>query len=165
MIKDFTVRHFDYVSDKSFEEVVAAFEASTGDIGNGAFAMELAASADQEDFARRVHAYEADTGFMRFLMLDHGALGALMGSPTKARLYDLGNPLIARTMARHNIAAAESVPVRLLIFETDDGRTHLTYKLPSSLMAHLGDPLITAAAQKLDAKLASFAEQITGVRA
>jgi uncharacterized protein (DUF302 family) len=54
---------------------------------------------------------------MRFLTVDHGAWLARIGLKAKARMYTIGNPLIARTMLEHNIAAGLNVPVRLMIYE------------------------------------------------
>jgi hypothetical protein len=116
MIDSFTVQHFEYATSQPFEQVIAAFEAVTGDISGGRFERELAASKDVEDFERRIHGYEAESGFMRFLMLDHGAWSALYGAPWKSRLYTLGNPLIAHTMMKHDLAVGLNVPVRVLIY-------------------------------------------------
>jgi uncharacterized protein (DUF302 family) len=160
----FTVEHIEYVASRPFEAVIAAFEAATGDISGGRFEKELAASADVPDFERRIRTYGADSGFMRFLMLDHGAWLALFGAPAKSRLYTLGNPLIARTMMKHDLGVGLNVPVRVLIYETPAGEARLEYDLPSSLMGRLGNAEITAAAQKLDAKLAALAEQVTGAK-
>jgi hypothetical protein len=102
MGEQFTVEHVEYATSQPFEQVIAAFEAATGDISGGRFERELAASKDVEDFERRIHGYEAESGFMRFLMLDHGAWSALYGAPRKSRLYTLGNPLIAHTMMKHD---------------------------------------------------------------
>jgi uncharacterized protein (DUF302 family) len=161
----FTVEHLDYVTSQPFEQVIVAFEAATGDISGGRFEQELAASKDVEDFERRIHGYEADSGFMRFLMLDHGAWSGLYGTPIKSRLYILGNPLIAHTMMMHDLAVGLNVPVRVLIYEAPSGEVRLGYDVPSSLMSRLDNAEVTAAARKLDAKLAALAERVTGVRA
>ena len=160
----FTVEHVAYVASRSFVDVIAAFEAATGDI-TGRFDQELAASTDVADFKRRIRAYEAESGFMRFLMLDHGAWSALYGAPAKSRQYTLGNPLIAHTMMKHDLAVGLNVPVRVLIHETPAGEVRLEYDKPSTLMSHLGNAEITSAAEKLDAKLAALAEQATGAKA
>jgi len=158
----YAVQHIEHRSNRSFEDVVAAFEAATGEIEDGAFAEELAASADLQDFERRIRGHEGDSGFMRFLMLDHGAWLALYGERAKCRLYTLGNPLIARTMLKHDLRVGLNVPVRLMIYETADGETRIAYDQPSSLMSRLNNPEAAAAAAKLDAKLAALAEQAVG---
>jgi Domain of unknown function DUF302 len=40
---------------------------------------------------------------MRFLTVDHGAWLARIGLNAKARMYTIGNPLIARTILEHDI--------------------------------------------------------------
>jgi uncharacterized protein (DUF302 family) len=160
----YTVQHIEHQSRLPFEEVVSAFEAATGEIENGAFAEELAASRDLEDFETRMQGHEGDSGFMRFLMLDHGAWLALYGEQAKCRLYTLGNPLIARAMLKHDLRVGLNVPVRLMIYETAAGETRIAYDQPSSLMSRLDNPEVAAAACKLDAKLAALAEQAVGLR-
>jgi uncharacterized protein (DUF302 family) len=158
----YPVQHVEHRSERSFEEVVATFEAATGDIQDNAFAKELAASKDQQDFEGRIHGYEGSSGFMRFLMLDHGAWLALYGDQVKCRLYTLGNPLIARTMLKHDLRVGLNVPVRLIIYETEAGETRIAYDQPSSLMSRLDNPEVAAAASKLDAKLYALAERAAG---
>jgi uncharacterized protein (DUF302 family) len=165
MNERFTAEHVEYRTSRPFEQVIAAFEAATGDISGDRFERELAASESVQDFERRIRGYEAESGFMRFLMLDHGAWSALYGAPAKSRLYTLGNPLIAHTMMKHDLAVGLNVPVRVLIHETTPGEVRLGYDLPSSLMSRLQSAEVTAAARKLDAKLAALAEQVTGATA
>jgi uncharacterized protein (DUF302 family) len=164
MTDPFTAEHVEYASSRSFEAVIATFEAVTGDISGDHFERELAASKDVPDFERRIRSYEGDSGFMRFQTLDHGAWSALYGDPFKARLYILGNPLIARTMMQYDLRVGLNVPVRLLIYETAAGEVRLGYDLPSSLMSRLVNADVTAAARKLDAKLAALAERVTGAK-
>jgi uncharacterized protein (DUF302 family) len=158
----YEVQHIEHRSRRSFAEVVAAFEAATGEIEDGAFAKELAASKDQQDFEHRIRGHEGDSGFMRFLMLDHGAWLELYGDQVKCRLYTLGNPLIARTMLKHDLRVGLNVPVRLMIYETAAGETRIAYDQPSSLMSRLNNPEVAAAAAKLDAKLFALAERAAG---
>ncbi len=91
MVERYTVRHVEYVSSRTFDEVVQEFETSTGGIEDGRFASELSASADRADFEARMHTYESNSGFMRFLMLDHGQWLKLYGIEARCRLYTLGN--------------------------------------------------------------------------
>jgi uncharacterized protein (DUF302 family) len=161
----FTADHVKYATSRPFEEVTAAFEAATGDISGGRFEQELAASKNVEDFERRIHTYEAESGFMRFLVLDHGAWSGLYGEPTKSRQYIVGNPLIARTMMKHDLGVGLNVPVRVLIHEPPGGGTQVDYDLPSSLMRRLDNAEVTAAALKLDAKLAALVERVLGEQA
>jgi uncharacterized protein (DUF302 family) len=100
---------------------------------------------------------------MRFDVIDHGSWLATIGQRAKAVMVVLGNPLIARTMLRHDVGAGLNVPVRIFIYQ--DGKTRVAYDLPSTLMSNLkGDP-VAEAALKLDAKLVALAERISGVKA
>lgn len=113
-----------------------------------------------------MHAFEGPSEFMCFMRIDHGAWLARIGVSVRARLYILGNPLIARTMLRHDIAAGLHVPVRVIIYEDpQSGSSRLAYDLPSSLMARLGSEPLLAAAKRLDEKLTALAELATGVKA
>jgi uncharacterized protein (DUF302 family) len=81
-------------------------------------------------------------------------------------MYTIGNPLVAITMLRHNIAAGLNLPLRLAIYRDEvSGTTRLIYDQPSGLMSGLANPSLMEAADKLDAKLAALAEQVTGVKA
>lgn len=162
-----TLIHLEYLSERPFDEVVAAFEGATGVVDNDQFRQAVAASAgDADEFIRRVRAFEGPSGFMRFLDIDHGAWMGMLGIAGRAKLYILGNPLIAATMIRHNLGAALNVPVRAMIVEdAQTRRTRLVYDLPSSLMARLGSEEVDAAALRLDEKLAALAEATTGAQA
>jgi len=136
---------------------------SVEDIG---FPAVLAATKTADEFESQVKSREGTSGFMRFLTVDHGAWLPRVGLKAKARMYTIGNPLIARTMLEHDIAAGLNVPVRLMIYEEPASRTtRLTYGLPSSLMSGLKNKKVTAAAKKLDAKLIALAVHATGAEA
>ena len=158
-----TLIHCEHESERSFDAVVAAFEAAMGSIEGHTFAKNVEASTSAADFEARMHSHEGPSGFMLFLKLDHGAWMARLGIPGRAYLYILGNPLIARTMLEHNIGVGLNVPVRVLIYENPGTRTgRLAYDLPSSLMARLNDERVTAAAKRLDEKLSALAVTATG---
>jgi uncharacterized protein (DUF302 family) len=162
----FTVDHNEHVSSRPFEEVVNAFESATGSVEDTGFPALLAATESAEEFETGVHSREGTSGFMRFLTVDHGAWLARIGFSAKARMYTIGNPLIARTMLEHDIAAGLNVPVRLMIYEDAVSRTtRLVYDLPSSLMSGLQNEKVAAAAIKLDAKLIALAIHATGAKA
>src|SRR5258708_38751986 len=109
-----------------------------------------------------MHGLEGSSGFMLFLAADHGAWMARIGLKARAKLYIIGNPLIARTMIEHDIGVGLNVPVRVLIYEDPHtGTCRLAYDLPSSLMRHLNDPRVTAAAKRLDQKLSALAQTAT----
>lgn len=166
MIDSFTVQHCEHVSKRSFEDVVAAFEAELGDIRNPTIIPhEVAAATSAADFESRIRTYEGRSGFMRFLMNDHGAWMGKFGKHAKIRSYIIGNPMVAKTMITHDPGVGLNVPVRVVIFETATGEVRLAYDLPSSLMGRLNNDAVSAAAHKLDTKLVALAELASGASA
>src|SRR5206468_11689221 len=158
--------HNEHVSSRLFEEVVNAFESAVGSVEDIGSPVLLAATKSAEQFETSVQCREGSSGFMRFLTVNHGAWLARIGLNAKARLYTIGNPLIARTMLKHDMAAGLNVPVRLMIYEDAVSRTtRLAYDLPSSLMSGLQNEKVSSAAKNLDAKLIALAVHATGAGA
>lgn len=161
-----TVHHNEHVSGRSFDEVVREFEAAVGSIENIGLEALSASTKSAEEFESQIKSRESTSGFMRFFTADHGAWMARVGLNARARMYTIGNPLIARTMLEHDIAAGLNVPVRLMIYEEPASQTtRLAYDLPSSLMSGLKNEKVTTAAKKLDAKLIALAVHATGAEA
>jgi uncharacterized protein (DUF302 family) len=166
LIQDLHVRHREYRTVRSFEEVVTAFEAAVGTLEDAGVPSIVAASKDVADFEARLHKKLGPSGFTRFFTADHGEWLAFVGQPAKVRVYTIGNPLIAITMLRHDIRVGLNVPARVTIYRDDaSGTTRFGYDEPSTLMSGLDNKDVTAAAEKLDAKLAALAEQVTGAQA
>ena len=166
MIDSFSVQHCEHISQRSFEDVVAAFEGELGDLADPAIVpREAAAATSPADFESRIRAYEGRSGFMRFLTNDHGAWMARLGVEAKIRSYIIGNPLVARTMITHDPGVGLNVPIRVAIFQTPSGEVRLAYDLPSSLMSRLSNDDVSAAALKLDAKLRALADLASGAQA
>jgi hypothetical protein len=101
----FTVNHNEHVNSRSFEEVISAFESAVGSVGDTGFPALLASTKSAEEFEASVQSRAGSSGFMRFLTVDHGPWMARIGLKARARMYTIGNPLIARTMLEHDIAA------------------------------------------------------------
>ena len=158
-----TLIHCEHVTDRAFDEVVAAFEKAVPLIEGDALREIVGAPATTNGFESRVRTLEGPSGFMRFLDIDHGAWLSLIGSPTRCKLYIFGNPLVAHTMLQHDLGVGLNVPVRAMICEDQKtGKTRFAYDLPSSLMARLGNQKVNAAAKHLDEKLAALAKTVMG---
>jgi Domain of unknown function DUF302 len=96
---------------------------------------------------------EAGPELSIFLKRDHGALLGLYGQARDAVQYEIGNPLTASTMTRHAPSAALYAPLRVVIYERDDGGSRIEYDLPSSLFGQFGDERVTEVARRLDVAL------------
>jgi len=93
------------------------------------------------------------SGFMLFATHNHGALLRLAGQKRKAIQYVVGNPLFAFQMTQHDIRASLYAPLRVLIYQNEEGKTCVEYDRPSSLFGQFGNAEITAVAVMLDGKL------------
>ena len=67
--------------------------------------------------------------------------------------YDIGNPLTASKMTRHQPPAALYAPLRVVLFEDEQGRGIFEYDRPSSFFSQYGDERVTEVGRYLDATL------------
>ena len=88
-----------------------------------------------------------------FLTRDHGALLAAEGRRAKAYQYEIGNPLTAERMTRHQLPAALYAPLRVLLYEDSGGHAFFEYDRPSSLFGQFGDAQVTEVGRELDEEL------------
>jgi uncharacterized protein (DUF302 family) len=147
-------------SAKSYGDVVAALLDDVGDkpVPVNDFAARFES---WEAYEREVQSHVGPSGFILFGSFDHGAWIKKTGIDRQVLRVVIGNPLIAITMMRHDVTAGLFAPVELLIAEEENGRSSLTYVVPSSLMVvETNEPLREAALQ-LDAKLAALAAKVT----
>jgi uncharacterized protein (DUF302 family) len=158
------VKHEEYATSRSFDDVIAAFETVVGNIEEIGWTSITSAAKDAADFENRVAARIGSSGFTRFLTIDHGNwLSRFRGVPAQARVYTIGNPLSAEAMLRQDLAAGLNVAVRLMIYRDDiSDTTRLVYDRPSTLMSGLGNNDLNTAAGLLDEQLAALAESVTG---
>src|SRR5262249_46102207 len=148
----FVVDHVRLESDKPFEEVAEAFERQLGRFDPDV-AKPLIAGGDAEGARAKIEAMAGPSGFMLFGTNDHGALLRLAGQQRKAIQYVVGNPLFALQMTQHDIRAGLYAPLRVLIYENDEGKTCVEYDRPSSLFGQFGNDRIAPTAAMLDRKL------------
>jgi uncharacterized protein (DUF302 family) len=154
------VIHVRVTSDRPFADVQAAFERRLGRFEPDIY-QALAEGDDPAAVRARLEAMAGSSGFMLFSTSDHGRLLRLVGRPRKAVQYVIGNPLFAVEMTRHAIGAALYAPLRVLIYEAEDGRTCIEYDRPSSLFGQFGDKRVSPMAAALDQKLEDLAAEAT----
>ena len=148
----FMVDHVRQTTDKPFDDVTKAFEAQLGKF-DGDVRKAATASEDIEEAKATITAMAGPSGFMLFGTSDHGALLRLAGQKRKAIQYVVGNPLFALQMTQHDIRASLYAPLRVLIYENEDGKTCVEYDRPSSLFGQFGNDRISPTAAMLDKKL------------
>jgi uncharacterized protein (DUF302 family) len=156
----FTVEHVRLISDKPFDKVTAAFEARLGKFDPEVYKA-VAEDSDPKAARTRIESMVGPSGFMLFGKNDHGTLLRIVGQQRKAVQYVVGNPLFAVEMTRYAIGASLYAPLRVLIYEGDDGKTCIEYDRPSSLFGQFGDERVGRMAAALDKKLADLAATAT----
>ncbi len=147
-----TVEHTSVATDQPFEKVTKAFEQQVGQFDPNAY-QQLNAGADPDGVRAKIQAMEGPSGFMLFKTSDHGALLRMAGQKRKAIQYLVGNPLYALQMTRHDIRASLYAPLRVVIYENEQGKTCVEYDKPSSLFGQFGNAKVTEVALMLDRKL------------
>ncbi|WP_254174033.1 DUF302 domain-containing protein [Planktothrix pseudagardhii] len=90
---------------------------------------------------------------MIFTHLESGKVLSLCGKFKQAKLYIMGNPLIANQMFEEDPAVGLYVPLRLFVYDEYNGKTYITYDQPSSLLGRFENPKILRVAEMLDQKL------------
>jgi uncharacterized protein (DUF302 family) len=83
----------------------------------------------------------------------HGGLLRIFGSGRNALQYEIGNPLTASKMTRHRLSAALYAPLRVVLFEDEQGRGVFEYDKPSSFFGQYGDERVTEVGRYLDGAL------------
>jgi uncharacterized protein (DUF302 family) len=104
----------------------------------------------------RVSDFEANgPAFVIEQVLDHGALLQIAGRKRDALQYAIGNPITATKMTRHQLSVALYAPLRVALFEDEQGRGVFEYDKPSSVFGQSGDERVTAVGRYLDAAIES----------
>ncbi len=152
MERTIEVRHVSVEVKAGFDSFTQNLERSLGRFDPALFKdLEI----DPLSVRKRLEKAAGEEGLMLFTIFDHGKLLNILGAPRKARQYVLGNPLVAIRMTGSDIRAGLYAPLRIYVYEADDGSTRVEYDLPSTLFGQFDDPEVTAVARSLDEKLAN----------
>ena len=142
------VEHIKIESGKKFEEVRRALEETIPKLNPAV--REFLRKGDQE---RAKAEEEHGPKLSIFLDRDHGALLQIAGGTRNARQYEIGNPLTATKMTRHQLPAALYAPLRVVLYEDGNGRGIFEYDKPSSFFGQFGDARVTEVGRYLDETL------------
>jgi uncharacterized protein (DUF302 family) len=143
-----TVEHIRISSERPFEEVRRKLEGTVPKLDTGI--AEALGSGDQ----KRAKDYEENGPKLSiFGKRDHGAMLQIAGKRQNALQYDIGNPLTASMMTRHQLPAALYAPLRVVLFEDEQGKGIFEYDKPSSFFGQYGDERVTDVGLFLDGAL------------
>jgi hypothetical protein len=142
------VEHIRIASARPFAEVRRKLEDSVPTLDPSI--AEALARGDQ----KRAGDYDANGPKLSiFLAREHGALLQIAGGKRNAVQYEIGNPLTATKMTRHQLPAGLYAPLRVILFEDEQGRGVFEYDKPSSFFGQFGDERVTDVGRYLDATL------------
>jgi uncharacterized protein (DUF302 family) len=155
-----SIEHVRLTVDRPFDAFRTSFEGQLGHFHPSAY--EALEHGDPQAARARLESMTGPSGFMLFRTSDHGAVLRLVGMPRKAMQYLLGKPLITVEMTRHAIGAALYAPLRVLLYEAEEGTTCVEYDLPSSLFGQFGSEDVDRVAESLDRKLEALIATASG---
>jgi uncharacterized protein (DUF302 family) len=153
-VEQITVEHLTIRSNNSFAAVRTKLEALVPALDEGFWTLLRFGLVD-----RAREELEAAPTLSIFGRRDHGMLLAIAGLQRRAIQYDIGNPLTASLMTRHNVSAALYAPIRVLLSENPEGKVAFEYDRPISTFGQFGDKGIDVVAKKLDENLGDILER------
>ncbi|MFW7269955.1 DUF302 domain-containing protein [Gluconacetobacter sp. Hr-1-5] len=149
------IKHAKIVLAWSFESVRESFESILPQLN-----MEALGRLHDGQVDRARELLEGGPDLSIFLSRDHGDVLRMAGLSRKALQYDVGNPLTASKMTRHQLPAALYAPFRVLLYEDAHGCAVFEYDKPSSLFGQFGDDEVTAVSRGLDAAIERAIKQV-----
>ena len=155
--------HVDVPSGKDFDTVVADLRAELGTAPTERLMDRLAGSATWEEFAQECEGFAGRSNLIEVGFLDWGRVLTLAGTPMRAKLFVLGNPLTARKLlAAGGPAVALALPTKMLVHEDADGVVHVSYDRFGPVMAAHGIEALDTVAGVIDGVLEKLAASATG---
>jgi uncharacterized protein (DUF302 family) len=100
-----------------------------------------------------LQAIQGDAHLVIFSIAAHGDWLQIVSGKRKAAQYVIGNVLVSTQMTRHRLAAGLYAPLRVMLYENDEGTATLEYDRPSTLFGQFGDERVTAVAKELDREI------------
>lgn len=146
--KTISVEHVTIRSKNSFDKVKAKLESLVPRIDDGIFTL-----LRYGESVRALKELEASATLSIFGFRDHGAALTVAGLERRAIQYDIGNPLTATKMTRHQLSAALYAPIRVLLREDVNGEVAFEFDRPVSTFGQFGDSQVDTVARQLDKDL------------
>ena len=100
-----------------------------------------------------LQAIQGDAHLVIFSIVAHGDWLQIVSGKRKAAQYVIGNVLVSTQMTRHRLAAGLYAPLRVMLYENDEGTATIEYDRPSTLFGQYGDERVTAVAKELDREI------------
>jgi uncharacterized protein (DUF302 family) len=151
------VEHIKIASQRPFAEVRAAIETSVPKLDT-----HIATALREGDTGRARDYDECGPALSIFQQRDHGSLLEIAGHRRNAIQYDIGNPLTASKMTRYALGAALYAPLRVVLYEDQNGNGVFEYDRPSSFFGQFSDERVTEVGLYLDTALETVLRDAAG---
>jgi hypothetical protein len=156
--KPLTIQHMTIASDRAFAAVRQTLEEVLPRLD-----VTLIGALQRGDQARARAHDERGPKLCIFSERDHGLLLEIADLHRHAIQYEIGNPLTASKMTRHQLGAALYAPLRVLLRESEEGNGVFEYDLPSSFFGQFGDERVTTVGRMLDEYLDAALSEAAGL--
>jgi uncharacterized protein (DUF302 family) len=153
-VRTIPIEHVTINSPNSFESVRAKLSSLAPRIDDGIFVL-----LRYGESGRALQELEACPALSIFAQRDHGALLAVAGLQRRSIQYDIGNPLTASKMTRHQLSAGLYAPIRVLLSENSHGQVAFEYDRPASVFGQFESDKVDEVALRLDRDLRALLEE------
>src|SRR5262249_18371061 len=129
-----SIEHVVVMSGLPYDDAIKSLEERLGVFGDSND-LKAQLAVQKPSWEKIVHLIESkmgSSGLTVFHQIDQGALLAFKGKALRARQYAIGNPLLAIGMIERAPGVALYAPLRIAIYEDNDGNAVFTYELFSS---------------------------------
>jgi uncharacterized protein (DUF302 family) len=120
------------------------------------------AHASWEQITQAIEKRLGTSGFSIFGKVEQGQLLSLAEKPRGAVQYSIGNPLLAIQMIEHVPEVALYAPLRLAVYEGEQGKTFIAYDRFSSLLSQYEHTEIAPIAKLVEQKLEELVAEAAG---
>jgi uncharacterized protein (DUF302 family) len=100
-------------------------------------------------------------GMMIMATVDQGNMLSMTGLKLKATLFLVGNPTVGKKIFEQTHAAGLYLPLRVFVYEDNNGKTYVSYDKPSSLLVQFENNEVNQTATMLDQKLDGLVHMVT----
>lgn len=158
-----SIEHVVIASKRPYQQVIDALEARLGPVVDWDTILPplIDARVSWEQLTQEVEAHIGPSGLTLFSKVKHSYL-ALLGKGSCVTQYSIGNPLFASYMTQHTPEAALYAPLRLVVYQDEEGRTFVAYDNFASLLAQYTNEEISRAAQVVQQKLTDLVAEAIG---
>jgi uncharacterized protein (DUF302 family) len=158
-----TIEHIVVASHQPYEQVLAALDARLGSQEDQAAIVRqlMTPNTSWEQIMQTIDEHVGASGFTLFSKVNHGFLLSLVGKTSRATQYTIGNPTLALQMTSHFPEVGLYAPLRLVVYEDEEGRTFIAYDSFVSLLIQYQREEITRVARVVEHKLEVLVAEAT----